>query len=252
MCRHIAYVGPPRPVADILTGGTHSLSRQSWAPQDMREGGTINVDGFGVSWWVDGRRRTYRNAVPIWSDPTVDDLLAGIESTAVLGAVRSATDPDSVHRAACAPFGEDRWGFSFNGRVIDWRNVFAPLLQSVPMDEVLAMPAVIDAGALWVLLRHRLPAGPQCALISVVADLLTSDDPRLNLLLCDGADIWATAVHHSLWTRTTDDAAWVASEPIDGDESWTPVPDRSLIRVRPGGVDTWPLCEPYTRPKDIR
>ena len=252
MCRHLAYVGPPRPVADILTGGTHSLSRQSWAPQDMRDGGTINVDGFGASWWVDGARHTYRNAVPIWSDPAIDDVLAGIESTAVVGAVRSATDPDSVHRAACAPFGDDRWGFSFNGRIIDWRTAFAPLLQSVPMIEVLTMPAVIDAGALWILLRHRLAGGPQSALASVVNDLLTTDDPRLNLLLCDGQEIWATAVHHSLWTRATDDAVWVASEPTDVDESWAPVPDRSLIHARPGHVDTWPLSKLNMQPKDTR
>ncbi|WP_084514981.1 class II glutamine amidotransferase [Nocardia acidivorans] len=52
MCRHLAYLGPPAPVADLLTRGPHSLRTQSWAPRDMRGGGTINADGFGIAWWT--------------------------------------------------------------------------------------------------------------------------------------------------------------------------------------------------------
>ncbi|MFI6868390.1 class II glutamine amidotransferase [Nocardia sp. NPDC050406] len=52
MCRHLGYVGPPLAVGEILTRGPHSLRTQSWAPRDMRGGGTINADGFGVAWWV--------------------------------------------------------------------------------------------------------------------------------------------------------------------------------------------------------
>lgn len=251
MCRHLAYLGPPRTVSEILTSGAHSLVRQSWEPSDMRDGGTINVEGFGVSWWTDGTRRSYRNAVPIWSDPAVEDVLSSISSTAVLGAVRSATDPDTVHRAASAPFGDDSFGLSLNGRIIDWRNVFAPLLRDVPIADILTMPAMTDAGALWVLLRHRLSRGVESALESTVADLLGSEDPRLTVLLCNGTDIWATAVHHSLWTRSTVDAdgraaVWVASEPIDGDEAWRPVPDRSLVHAQPGRIDIRPLTSAGT------
>ncbi|WP_330184961.1 class II glutamine amidotransferase [Nocardia sp. NBC_01503] len=52
MCRHLAYLGPPVPVGDLLTRGPHSLRTQSWAPRDMRGGGTINADGFGIAWWT--------------------------------------------------------------------------------------------------------------------------------------------------------------------------------------------------------
>ena len=31
-----------------------ALFRQSWAPRDMRGGGTVNADGFGVGWYADG------------------------------------------------------------------------------------------------------------------------------------------------------------------------------------------------------
>ncbi|GAB4589020.1 hypothetical protein Ntsu_68520 [Nocardia sp. IFM 10818] len=52
MCRHLGYLGPPASVGELLTRGPHSLRTQSWAPEDMRGGGTINADGFGVAWWT--------------------------------------------------------------------------------------------------------------------------------------------------------------------------------------------------------
>lgn len=54
MCRHLAYLGPPVPLSALLFDPPHSLSRQSWAPRDMRGGGTINADGFGVGWYGPG------------------------------------------------------------------------------------------------------------------------------------------------------------------------------------------------------
>ena len=51
MCRHVGYVGPAVPLAALLYDPPHSLEHQSWAPADMRAGGTINADGFGVGWY---------------------------------------------------------------------------------------------------------------------------------------------------------------------------------------------------------
>ena len=48
MCRHLAYAGPPVVLAELLFDAPHALVRQSWAPRDMRGGGTINADGYGV------------------------------------------------------------------------------------------------------------------------------------------------------------------------------------------------------------
>ena len=48
MCRHLGYLGPPRSVRELLHDGENSLMRQSWAPREMRGGGTINADGFGA------------------------------------------------------------------------------------------------------------------------------------------------------------------------------------------------------------
>ena len=57
----------------------HSLLRQSYAPADMRGGGTVNADGFGVGLvpgpGADAVR--YRSAAPIWTDAAFADL-AGV------------------------------------------------------------------------------------------------------------------------------------------------------------------------------
>lgn len=139
MCRHLGYVGPPVNVGELVLRGPHSLFVQSWAPADMRGGGTINADGFGIAWWrraevgrgVERPAVTrYRNAAPIWTDPAVAEVLGQLESGSVLAAVRSATVGMPVERAACAPFTDEHWSFSHNGVIPDWR----PTLLAVRRD----------------------------------------------------------------------------------------------------------------------
>jgi gamma-glutamyl hercynylcysteine S-oxide hydrolase len=64
---------------------------------------------------------------------------------------------------------------------------------------------------------------------------------RLNLLLTDGATIWATTWWHSLSVRAGSGAALVASEPTDGHPGWRPVPDRRLVVAGPDGCEIRPL-----------
>ena len=54
MCRHLAYLGPPTTLSALVLEPTHGLLRQSYAPLDMRGGGTVNADGFGVGWYAGG------------------------------------------------------------------------------------------------------------------------------------------------------------------------------------------------------
>jgi dimethylhistidine N-methyltransferase len=50
MCRHLAYLGPPVPLARLLTEPPRGLYEQSWQPRRQRFG-TVNADGFGVGWY---------------------------------------------------------------------------------------------------------------------------------------------------------------------------------------------------------
>lgn len=261
MCRHLGYVGPPIPVGDMLVRGPHSLQRQAWAPRNMREGGTINVEGFGVAWWRtgDSAASRYRNAAPIWTDPAVTEVLPQLESSSVLAAVRSATVGMPVERGACAPFLDRCFAFSHNGVVPDWRRTLTAVLSDLDgvatragvarlfeTNQLLEAESATDSAALWVLLRRLLdPAvptefieSPSAALRLLVTTVAAkAQGARLNLLLGDGEQLWATVWEHSLSALVTEEQAVLASEPYDDDPRWRSLGEHSLVHARPGALN---------------
>jgi gamma-glutamyl hercynylcysteine S-oxide hydrolase len=239
VCRHLAYLGPPTTLAALVLDPPHSLLRQSYAPADMRGGGTVNADGFGAGWYPvpGGDAARYRSALPIWSDASFADLARATTVTAALAAVRSATVGMPVTSTAAAPFGEGRWLFSHNGVVRGWPGAVAGLAAALPVVDLLTLDAPTDSALLWALVRHRLRAGADPA--GVLADVVgavaaAAPGSRLNLLLTDGTTIWATAHDHALSLRVDGASALVASEPTDDHPDWTGVPDRHLVVARPG------------------
>ncbi|GAA4882613.1 ergothioneine biosynthesis protein EgtC [Saccharopolyspora cebuensis] len=247
MCRHLAYVGPDVPLSDLLLDPAHSLLEQAWAPTDMRGGGTVNVDGFGAGWYAgDGAPRCYRAAVPMWTDEAFRQLAAGTSGGAVLAAVRSATVGMPVSAGACAPFADERWLFSHNGKVPGWPDSLAGTAAELDVVDLMTLAAPTDSAVLWALLRHRIGKGqePVEAVTGLVGDVLrASPESRLNLLLTDGHRIIATTCTHSLWVRHADDAVAVASEPFGPERDWQPVPDRHLLVADPARLDLTPLQE---------
>jgi glutamine amidotransferase len=253
VCRHLAYVGPPVTLASLVLEPPHSLLHQSYAPADMRGGGTINADGFGAGWYPEpgGPAARYRSAHPMWSDASFAAVAAATRAGGMLAAARSATVGMPVIETAAAPFAEGRWLFSHNGVVRGWPHSVAAPAAALPVTDLLTLDAPTDAALLWALVRHRLRAGadPGAALAGVVADVAaTAPDSRLNLLLTDGTGIWATAWYHALSVRTDDRSATVASEPLDDDPGWRPVPDRHLVTAVPGFHRCVPLVATAAAP----
>jgi glutamine amidotransferase len=248
VCRHLAYLGPPVSVASLVLEPKHGLLHQSYAPADMRGGGTVNADGFGAGWYpTPGAEAVrYRSAAPIWSDQSFPDLARSTYSAAVLAAVRSATTGMPVTVTAAAPFAEGRWLFSHNGVVRGWPQSVAGIAGELPVADLLTLDAPTDAALVWALVRHGLRAGrdPAEVLAATVTDLeRAAPESRLNLLLTDGATIWATTWTHALSVRECGSAVTVASEPTDHDPGWQAVPDRHLVVVRPGELTIRPLDE---------
>lgn len=243
MCRHFGYIGPVRPIGDLVGGAANSLVRQSWAPREMRGGGVVNADGFGLAWWVEGKMLRYRSVSPMWSDPAVPEMLAHLASGSVVAAVRSATEGMPIERSATAPLVAHGWAFSHNGVVVGWPTSVDALVGDVPASELLALESPTDSVTLWMLLRRALrgaqPGSALAALVTAVA--AAAPGSRLNLLLSNGQELWATAWDHSLYTRVDESSVWIASEPFDDDPQWLPVPDRHLVYARPGLVDLTPL-----------
>ncbi|MEU8819582.1 ergothioneine biosynthesis protein EgtC [Actinoplanes sp. NPDC048796] len=243
MCRHLAYAGPAIPPARLLFDPPHSLAHQSWAPRDMRGGGTINADGFGVGWFPGPVR--YRRATPLWSDTTLPSLAASLTVTGMLAAVRSATEGMPVVETAAAPFGSGPWLFSHNGKVAGWPGSVAKLAAALPAIDLLTLEAPTDAALLWALVRDRLrSSSPAEAVAATVADVeAVAPGSRLNLLLTDGVTIVATTVGHSLSVRRGD-GVLVSSEPLDDSPQWRAVPDRHLLVATAGDLVLTPLGAP--------
>jgi dimethylhistidine N-methyltransferase len=275
MCRHLAYVGPPVPLARLLTEPPRGLYEQSWQPRRQRHG-TVNVDGFGMGWYpvepadegivggqrdgngrgAEGRADTgggqavggdagfplparYHRAVPVWADGNLPDLARTIRSGAVLAAVRSATEGTTQDESAAAPFRDGRWLFSHNGAVPDWTRLPTTLTSA----ELLAMETRSDSALLWAMIARRLRQGeaPAGALAAVIREVAAArPTARLNFLLTDGRTIAASAWGDTLWYRVRAGAVVVASEPDDvpGTVSgpWREVPDRSLLLATTEGV----------------
>jgi gamma-glutamyl hercynylcysteine S-oxide hydrolase len=272
VCRHLAYVGESVRLADLLLTPPHSLLRQSWAPRDMRGGGTVNADGYGIGWYptqpvpsglaadaaaamgepggfaTPGAEPVrLRRASPMWTDAALPGLASTVTSGAVLAAVRSATVGMPVVETACAPFTAGPWLFSHNGVVRDWPSSVAGLASRLPVTDLLLMEAPTDAALLWTLVRALLLAGvpPEKAVASVVTDVAgAAPGSRLNLLLTNGSTIVGTAWTHALWVRALPGAVVVASEPYDEDPGWQEVPNGHLVTATPSSVDMTRLGEP--------
>ncbi|MFJ2813700.1 MULTISPECIES: ergothioneine biosynthesis protein EgtC [unclassified Streptomyces] len=249
MCRHLAFLGTPLPLGDLLTEPPHSLYRQSWEPRRQRYG-TVNADGFGVGWFADGDPvpARYRRAVPIWADLSFTDLARVIRSGAVLAAVRDATLPGADGEAAAAPFASGSWLFSHNGAVPGWPRSVAPLVPALPATDLLSLEARTDSAFVWALVLARLRAGddPGRALADTVTEVAeAAPGARLNLLLTGADTIVATAWGDSLWYLSREGLGTVvASEPYDDDPLWHEVPDRTLLTVTRTDVRATALKEP--------
>ncbi|MCP3802172.1 ergothioneine biosynthesis protein EgtC [Allokutzneria sp. A3M-2-11 16] len=242
MCRHLGYLGRSILLGELLLLPPRSLMRQSWAPEDMRGGGTINADGFGVGWYSTLRPEPtrYRTVRPLWSDATFASLAGTTSSGAVLAAVRSATVGMPVVETANAPFADGEWLFSHNGRVDGWPVSLAGLAARLPTVDLITLDAPTDSAVLWALVRDRLRAGvpPRDALAEVVAEVdAAASNSRLNLMLTNGRQLAATTWDHALSVRHTGDGVLVSSEPIDDSPEWTALSDKQLVVASESTVD---------------
>jgi glutamine amidotransferase len=223
VCRHLAWLGAPQSLADLLLRPEHSLLVQSYAPRRQRNG-RMNADGWGVGFYPVSQPEParWRSSRPLWSDRSFASVAPTISSTCVLAAVRSATAGMPLEETAAAPFLAGRWLLSHNG-VVD-----RALLGPHPAAESVCDSAELAA--------HLFESGPEQ--VGEFVSKLGARDPsaRLNLLLTDGDRILATAWNDTLSVLQTDDGVAVASEPYDDDPRWSDVPDHHLVDVTADGV----------------
>jgi glutamine amidotransferase len=262
VCRHLAYLGEPRTLQSLVIDPPHSLYEQSWAPRRQRHG-TVNVDGFGVGWYVDtapgsveGRSEgepprlvRYRRAQPIWTDASFASLAPTISTTCAVAAVRSATAGMSADESAAAPFAHDRWLFSHNGRLTDWptaRKALLPQAADVPDTWV-----GVDSALLFGLALARWQAGAALAegLADAARSVLGHGGGRLTMLASDGRSIAAVVVGEPVHLLASASGAVIASEPWGTEPpdpeaaegapdagGWRELAEGAVVQVDPVGV----------------
>ncbi|MEV0402674.1 ergothioneine biosynthesis protein EgtC [Actinoallomurus sp. NPDC050550] len=244
MCRHLAYLGPPRTLHELLYAPEFSLERQSYAP---RMNGTciLNADGFGAGWYDPARDRPvrYRRSQPMWTDVSFADVAEVVRSGCAVAAVRSATVGFPVDESCAQPFTDSERLFSHNGRIEGFAGVEAKLRELA--GDLAPIPdarAPVDSALIFALAAGRWRAGGTLAeglahAVEVTAALAPG---RYNLLAADGRTLAATAWGDTLFVRRGEGAV-IASEPYDDAPGWEEVPDRSLVTVDHLGVHVSPL-----------
>jgi gamma-glutamyl hercynylcysteine S-oxide hydrolase len=228
MCRHIAWLGGPRTLDDLVLAPPHGLLVQAYAPRRQAHG-LVNADGWGVGFYPADRPEParWRSSRPLWQDESFASLAPTISSTCLIAAVRSATPGMPIEERAVAPFIRGRWLVSHNGRVD--RSV----LPADPLAE-----STCDAALLAALV---FAAGPDRLADTVVEVGGRDPEARLNLLAVNGSRVIATTWGDTLAYLATGAGVAVASEPYDDDPAWVDVPDGHVVDVTPDGVTVTPL-----------
>lgn len=244
MCRHLAYLGQPHPLAAVLLEPPHGLCEQSFAPR-CQEHGRVNADGFGIGWWPGaGTPARYRRTVPIWADENLPDLSWQIRSGAILGAVRDATTGPVLDEGAVAPFRSDNHLFSHNGVVQDWRALPDEIDTGLNGTQLHSLEALCDSALVWAMIFARMQTGQDIdAAVSDVIELIVSVRPeaRLNLLVMDRFSITATRWGDSLSYQLGAGYVRIASEPSEDTADWHQVQQHHLVRATASDAVVRPL-----------
>lgn len=257
MCRLVAYVGRALPLDRLVFGGSHTLERQAWAPRELLSG-SVNADGYGVVWYPadEGGERPagpvrIAHAEPIWYDPDLRALLESACAPVALAALRNTTPGLPVDRAGLLPMLHDEWAFVLNGWVPDFRAHHMRALRSELSDELYAdLLGVSDSETLFLLTLSAIAAGadPFEALASVVdrvaRRLGAGERAPLTLVLAARDGVWALNTRvgegpcNSLYLAEGAELApggtLLASEPLDDDPAWRPVPAHGRVRIEAG------------------
>jgi glutamine amidotransferase len=246
MCRLAAYLGPAIPLQQLLLQPSHSLYRQAREPQELVYA-KLNADGYGFGWYSDDARpAVYTSILPIWSDSNLPHLARTLTQPLWLAEVRSATDGNPVCQANTAPFYDNRHIFLHNGLIRDFHTRVRPAMTAMLSPAIAAdIRGNTDSEYLFACLRQLLadhPADSPADALRRLFDLLTDwveDLPALvNMVITTRDRLYAVrhGINHaspSLYYSTDDEmfpgGQLVASERLNEDAYWQPVPDHHIL-----------------------
>lgn len=272
MCRWLAYIGSPAPLAAILLEPEHSLIDQSL---NARMGNwTTNGDGFGMGWYNEtGHPSLYRSTAPAWNDRNLRELATHVRSGAVFAHVRASTGTP-VQQTNCHPFRDGRWLWMHNGEIKGFNLMRRELLLAVDPDRFNGIEGSTDSEVMFYLaLTLGLTEDPIAAvermagLIEETAARHGVEDPlHMSVATSDGERLWAFRYASgggapSLFHTTdvselrmlypdspqldelSDATRLIVSEPLgDTPGVWNAIPESSCCVVDAGNITPQPFA----------
>jgi glutamine amidotransferase len=248
----IAYVGSPISPGHLVFDGTHSLCEQTWAPREQLSG-TLNVDGYGVVWYADGRPARIAEPRPLWHDEDLRGTLAATRSSCILAAVSGASShrTGAPARSLLPPLVHERWSFVFGGFVPDFRRSHMRALRQELPDELYAeLRGATDAETLFMLVlaelgKERSMVESLEAVARAVKGRVGRLEAQLNMVLSDGRSMAAlrsstVLMSNSLYVAKrppfAPDGVVLASEAPEGGAVWEAVDGHSSLAIEPNGT----------------
>lgn len=226
--------------------------------------GKSHSSGWGVAMYAGGEIHVERKAWAAYEGEHFSRVAARTRSRTVVGHVRRATvgqpSLENTH-----PFTHGRWVFAHNGTIVNFGRLKGELVDAMTPGHREAIRGVTDSEHLFhylLTLREEDPDAPlpdilRRGLLRVVDRMgegAATDAAGLNVIWTDGSEMVASRWGRTLWyveREGTHDceicgktgvrghagsgyrAVVVASEPISHDETWTEVPEGSLLRIGP-------------------
>ncbi|MDB4974044.1 MAG: ergothioneine biosynthesis protein EgtC [Myxococcaceae bacterium] len=244
MCRIAGFLGFPCSLTAVLTEPTRSLRQQGRAPRELPEG-MLGSDGYGFAWLTEhgGQAARYRQTLPIWSDSNLDTLAPFLEARCFVAATRTAQDNMPVAITNTPPFCFGRTMLVHNGSIGRFHtSVLEALRARLGAETRSAVQGNTDSEYLAALLADTAGEDLEArvrGMLRFVRERVTEagTEAQLNVIAADGAELVAAreAIDEpapSLYYLLREGVgAFVASEPLTEDETWTRVPDGQLLRA---------------------
>ena len=260
MCRLLAYQGDPIALSAFLLEAEHSLQKQAWQPQELREA-TLNADGYGFAWYKLNRHNDnnnpeqlqsqqqamcYRNTLPIWNDHNLADLSQTLIQPLWLAYVRSATPGLGVSLQNTQPFIYKQWSFLHNGYILDFQGKLQHQLSQHLQDEFLYLiNGNTDSEIIFALLMQCLntqaPADALRQCINIIQQVCANTRSLLNICISDGNSIYA--IRHAINGESPtlyyshnskafgSNYHLLVSERLNNEDAWHSIDEHSLITL---------------------
>lgn len=254
MCRLVGYLGSSIQLDELLYKKEHSLYQQSYNPQELKSG-VVCADGVGIGWYDEaGEGFIYRNTIPLWNDPNLEELSHYIRSNCAVGHVRLAQTGQTLDMSNCQPFRSGKLLFVHNGAIANFQEtLYRPIRESLGDTTYRLIKGITDSEHIFALLLEMWQSSPENTLLEALratlqklSDLAKEYDTSFNanVIVSDGKAIAASRYAYGTEAPTlywsTDDLnhptqLLVASEPLTS-QNWQAFPPQSTLFFKAGSL----------------